>query len=272
VAGRIGDTTLASNAPDSPQLGSASIVLRHSLPHCEIRHILIPAIPWCQGSAGGQRTDGTPWIAKTISRPSNAASPYFRRSRTPNPWMTVSDLVQVTELSAPTVRRSLMTLERLGYARSDSNRYSLTRRCLDRLRLPVLGRPDRVGLRPLMEQLTDQTGIGTSLVTLDGGGVMYINRVQRRRITSIVLAVGRRLPAHATSMGHVLLADLDAEEFVQYLSEASLNPHARHTYRVPTICANGSSKSESAAGRLRIRNSNSAAARQQRRSARRPGR
>ena len=36
--------------------------------------------------------------------------------------------------------------------------------------------------------------------------VVYIDRVQRGRVTSINLAVGTRLPAHATAMGHVLLA------------------------------------------------------------------
>jgi IclR family transcriptional regulator, pca regulon regulatory protein len=60
--------------------------------------------------------------------------------------------------------------------------------------------------RPLMEELTDRLGVGTSLAALDRTEVVYVDRVQRGRITSINLAVGTRLPAHATSMGHVLLA------------------------------------------------------------------
>jgi IclR family pca regulon transcriptional regulator len=148
-------------------------------------------------------------------------------------WMSVSELVRVTALSAPTVRRILLTLERLGYARSASGQYALTPKVLG-IGYAYLSSVNLTGVaHPLMEQLAEQTGVGTSLATLDGGDVVYIDRVQRRRITSIVLAVGTRLPAHATSMGHVLLADLDAEELACYLSETRLDPLTHATLTQP---------------------------------------
>jgi IclR family transcriptional regulator, pca regulon regulatory protein len=122
------------------------------------------------------------------------------------PVLGLSELAELTGLSKPIVRRIVLTLERLGYARATDGRFALTPKVLalgyaylSSVRLTDVA-------RPLMEELTDRLGVGTSLAALDGAEVVYIDRVQRGRITSINLAVGTRLPAHATSMGHILLA------------------------------------------------------------------
>jgi IclR family transcriptional regulator, pca regulon regulatory protein len=127
------------------------------------------------------------------------------------PLMTLGDLATATGLTKPTVRRILLTLERLGYARSDANRYALTPKVLalgyaylSSLNLPVVAQPH-------MAALSDEIGLDTTLAALDGFDVVYLNRIQRHRIASLSLAVGTRLPAHATSTGHVLLADLSED-------------------------------------------------------------
>jgi IclR family transcriptional regulator, pca regulon regulatory protein len=149
------------------------------------------------------------------------------------PWMSASELAGATSLSVSTVRRVLLTLERLGYARSESNRYALTPKVLG-IGYAYLSSVNLIETaHPLMETLTEKTGVGTSLATLDGRDVVYIDRVQRRRITSIVLAVGVRLPAHATSMGHILLADLNAPELTAYLNETPLQPLTHATITDP---------------------------------------
>ena len=138
------------------------------------------------------------------------------------PWMTLGELANATGLPKPTVRRILLTLEGLGYARSDGPRFALTPKVLgigyaylSSVRLTDVA-------HPLMEKLTDRLGVGTSLAALDGVDVVYVDRVQRQRVTSINLAAGTRLPAHATSMGHVLLADLGPEALDAYLARAAL--------------------------------------------------
>ncbi|HEV3172214.1 MAG TPA: IclR family transcriptional regulator C-terminal domain-containing protein [Actinocrinis sp.] len=47
-----------------------------------------------------------------------------------------------------------------------------------------------------------------SAAVLDGADVRYIARTPITRVMSVDIAVGTRLPAHATSLGRVLLADL----------------------------------------------------------------
>ena len=58
---------------------------------------------------------------------------------------------------------------------------------------------------PLMETLVEETHESCSAATLDLPDVVYVARVPTRRIMSITLSVGTRLPAHCTSMGRVLL-------------------------------------------------------------------
>lgn len=138
------------------------------------------------------------------------------------PWLSLGQLAERTGLTKPTVRRIVLTLERLGYARSEDNRHALTPKVLG-LGYAYLSSLDLTAVaQPLMEGLTDRVALGTSLAVLDGADVVYVERVQRHRITSINLAVGTRLPAHATSMGHVLLADLSAGRLDGYLADTSL--------------------------------------------------
>jgi IclR family pca regulon transcriptional regulator len=83
--------------------------------------------------------------------------------------------------------------------------------------------------QPYMERVVEQTQEGCSLATLDQTEVVYVTRVPTRRISSITLATGTRLPAHATSMGHVLLAGLSEPELHGYLAHAELRPLTGHT-------------------------------------------
>ena len=51
---------------------------------------------------------------------------------------------------------------------------------------------------------------------------MYVGRVPTRRIMSVTISVGTRFPAHATSMGRVLLAALPEDELDARLARADL--------------------------------------------------
>lgn len=55
-------------------------------------------------------------------------------------------------------------------------------------------------------RLAELTGESASLAVLDDADVVYVGRVPVRRIMSINVQIGTRVPVHATSMGRVLLA------------------------------------------------------------------
>jgi IclR family transcriptional regulator, pca regulon regulatory protein len=150
------------------------------------------------------------------------------------PWLTLGELVTATGLTKPTIRRVLLTLEAMGYARIADNRYALTPRVL-RLGYAYLSSVDLPRLaQPIMESLTGRCQLSSSLGAMDGTDVVYINRIQPHRRTAVNLAIGTRMPAHATSMGHVLLAGLPLEALHRYLKEAELVPLTHNSYTSAT--------------------------------------
>jgi IclR family pca regulon transcriptional regulator len=66
--------------------------------------------------------------------------------------------------------------------------------------------------QPHMERLVHEVNESSSISVIDDTEIVYVVRVPTRRIMSITLTVGTRLPAYATSMGRVLLAALPPEE------------------------------------------------------------
>jgi IclR family transcriptional regulator, pca regulon regulatory protein len=147
------------------------------------------------------------------------------------PALTLSEVARLTGITRATARRILLTLEKLGYVRSDERLFSLTPRVL------TLGWAYLSSLnlweiaQPYMEQLVERTEESSSAATLDLPEIVYVARVPTRRIMAISLSVGSRLPAHATSMGHVLLADLPADELERYLES---EPRERFTEQTIT--------------------------------------
>jgi IclR family pca regulon transcriptional regulator len=139
-----------------------------------------------------------------------------------HPEPTLAELAQLTGFSRPAVRRFLITLERLGYVRSSGSRWSLTPRVL------LIGQHYTEShalievAQPHLLQLAERTHESASLAALDGDEVVYVARVPVRRIMSINVSVGTRVPAHATSMGRVLLAWAPEEQVDELLTRRSL--------------------------------------------------
>jgi IclR family pca regulon transcriptional regulator len=70
-----------------------------------------------------------------------------------------------------------------------------------------------------------------SISVLDDTDVVYVARVPTRRIMSITLAVGTRLPAFATSMGRVLLAGLPEDELEERVARVEIVPLTSRTVK-----------------------------------------
>jgi IclR family pca regulon transcriptional regulator len=122
----------------------------------------------------------------------------------PNP--SLAELAAATGLSRPAVRRILLTLQRLGYVQAEGARWRLTPRVLS-IGQHYSGSNALIELaQPHLLELAEQTQEAASLAALDGTEVVYIARVPVRRIMSINVSIGTRVPAHATSMGRALLA------------------------------------------------------------------
>lgn len=119
---------------------------------------------------------------------------------------TSAELATATGLSRPSVRRILLTLQRLGYVRAQAGHWRLTPRVLSIGQHYSASHAMIEIAQPHLLALAERTQESASLAELDGADVVYVARVPVRRIMSINVSVGTRVPAHATSMGRVLLA------------------------------------------------------------------
>lgn len=150
-----------------------------------------------------------------------------------HPALTLSEVARLAGTTRATARRILLTLERLGHVRSDGKRFALTPRVLS-LGWAYLSSLDIWEIaQPLMQELVARTGESCSAATLDLPDIVYVARVPTRRIMSITLGVGTRLPAHATSMGRVLLADLADDDLDAFLAATPLQAYTPRTITDP---------------------------------------
>jgi IclR family pca regulon transcriptional regulator len=150
----------------------------------------------------------------------------FSRER---PALTLSEVARLTGITRATARRILLTLEDGGHVRSDGRLFSLTPRVLS-LGWAYLSSLNLWEVaQPIMEELAQRTNESCSAATLDLPDVVYVARVPTRRIMTISLGVGTRLPAHCTGMGRALLAGLPDAELDAFLATATLEAHTERT-------------------------------------------
>ena len=136
--------------------------------------------------------------------------------------LTVAEVARRTSLTRAVARRYLLTLEALGYVVHDGTYFTLTPRILD-LGFTYLATVDVANIaQPSMERIVHTLRESCSIAVLDGPDVVYVARVAAKRIMSINLVVGSRLPAHATSMGKVLLAHLAPAKLDEYFAAGPL--------------------------------------------------
>lgn len=150
-----------------------------------------------------------------------------------HPRQSISEVSVASGLDRATARRCLLTLAHLGYADYDGKFFTLTPRvlrlgtaCLATMPLPQL-------MQPLIDRLSEQIGESSSVSILDGTDIVYVARAAQRKVMSIGLMPGSRLPAYCTSMGRVLLAALPEAAAREILSQAPLSARTTHTLTDP---------------------------------------
>jgi IclR family pca regulon transcriptional regulator len=146
---------------------------------------------------------------------------------------TLSEVAELTGLTRATARRVLLTFAELGYVHQNSRSFSLTPKVLD-LGYSYLSSLQIVELAQFpMERLVEVVRESSSMSVLDGSEIVYVARVPTKRIMTISLALGSRLPAYPTSMGRVLLAGLSDQEIDEYLEKTQLEQLTPHTITDP---------------------------------------
>ncbi len=82
---------------------------------------------------------------------------------------------------------------------------------------------------PVMAQMTQLCGHAVSLAILEGTEVVFVHKKMATGVIQIVNPVGTRLPAHATALGKVILAEMPRQTVEVLYANTPLKPSTRNT-------------------------------------------
>jgi IclR family pca regulon transcriptional regulator len=148
--------------------------------------------------------------------------------------LTIAKISQRTGIARAAVRRYLHTLAELGYVVShDGCRFSLLPKVisLGQAYLSATAMPPPVQAH--LDALAGEVGEACSLAVLDDLDIVYLARANSSSVMSPRFNVGGRLPAHCTSIGRVLLAELAGEALDARLKAMKFLPYTARTVSTP---------------------------------------
>ena len=142
-----------------------------------------------------------------------------------------SDIHRQLDIPRSSCSYILGRLEKAGYLRRSmyGKRYGLGLKILTLAH----GALRDLGLRgiaePILHKLTNETGYSGIIGVLQHGKVVIVDKVDRPGLAEIDFELGATLPAYATGLGKMLLASLDTEELMTFLSSHPLTRKSSRT-------------------------------------------
>ena len=132
--------------------------------------------------------------------------------------MTLSELALLADAPRATVRRVLITLERLGFVALEGRQFRLTPQVLSLASAYLASNTVSLVMQSVVERISRTFGEASSAAVLDRDEAVMVARASPVRIMTIGLEVGYRLPAYCSSVGRVLLGALPEPELDGYFT------------------------------------------------------
>jgi len=147
-----------------------------------------------------------------------------------SPRMTLTQVASKTKMSRASARRFLLTLQDLGYVIKVDDSFQLTAKILE-IGHQYLSNLNFIEvITPFMREVSRKLFKACSASILNDTDIVYVARIpSQHQILSVNLNIGSRLPAYCTSMGRVLLGNLNEEELNLHFEQAHLISHTTHT-------------------------------------------
>lgn len=148
---------------------------------------------------------------------------------------SLAELAGKLQLHKSTVHRLVMILERHRVVERDptSGRYHLGLRLFELGTIAI----DRLNIRQRarrhLEHLLFEVDETVHLCMLDGGEVLYLDKIEPSRSVRMASRIGRRNPAHCTAVGKAMLAYLREAEVDDILRQQGLPRLTPHTITTP---------------------------------------
>ncbi len=146
--------------------------------------------------------------------------------------LSAAEITKRLRYNKTTAFRLISNLEEEGYLDQDpeTNKYRLG------MKLFFLGnllRPSRYlkeVAKPLLQKLSKESGETVHLAVLHKGEALYVDKVESKRAVRVVVSqVGRKLPAHCTGVGKILLAYLPAGQVQEIVAKKGLTFFTQNT-------------------------------------------
>ena len=144
----------------------------------------------------------------------------------------ITQITKTTGLSKTTTFRLVQTLVKAGYVRKNNgdNEYSLGMKFL-KISSSILAKQDITSIaRPFLRQLSIDTSEFVHLAILDGGEVLYIDKIDSSdHAIRIFSTIGNRSPLHCTGLGKVLMSELPDKDVEEIAREKGLTRYTENS-------------------------------------------
>lgn len=167
-----------------------------------------------------------PYIAPPVQR----AVRLIRHVAEGNPVLNMSETAKTLKINRTTLLRLLHTLEAEGFVERRPNGGFQVGLALLEVGARALFSQDLVQVAvPVLTELAETLQLSAHLGVLDGTDVLYLVRRTPNTPLASNIRVGSRLPAHATTMGRMLLAFLPPVEVERLYAGKELQRFSEHT-------------------------------------------
>lgn len=141
------------------------------------------------------------------------------------PEVRLADVQRRLGVGQSTASRLMAVLVQQGFAEQDpgARTYRAGHRMFDLGRGAVDGTGIVRVVRPALEWLAAESGETAHLGILSGHNIRYLDVIESSEALRVTGRVGRLTPAHATSMGHAMLATFDDESLRRMYAGVSLD-------------------------------------------------
>jgi DNA-binding IclR family transcriptional regulator len=184
-----------------------------------------PSLPRKQGRVGRES------VGRYVAPPVQRAVRLIRHVAEGNPVLNMSETAKLLKINRTTLLRLLHTLEIEGFVerRPSGAGYQVGLSFLE-LGARALFSQDLVQVAmPVLTRLAETVQLSAHLGVLDGADVLYLVRRTPNTPLASNIRVGSRLPAHATTMGRMLLAYMTPNELETLYAGKELQRFSEYT-------------------------------------------
>lgn len=150
------------------------------------------------------------------------------------PEHTIASLCARLDMPKSTIHRLLVTLQQGGMVASDTaGAYTLGMSVLELSSVLLHNIDFRRIARPILQELSDQTGENIYLSTLNSTEIIYLDEIHANRYLTMSNRLGTAAPAYCSAMGKMLLSELSRPQFDRVIAKCDLRARTPKTITDP---------------------------------------